>query len=266
MIDYRLSIVYQVLDRIFHSTPADLISLVGNSYRAHRGLECRGMSWRYPLHTLQLLAVCLGGRVLAHICRALCVNWKYLGSGFPDLTLIRIRAVPSVVAEVIPSASDCVDVSTFLGSRWSSVYIEDRDLVGRRDSIDPDLSNLTDAKPKRARVEVSVDLEVINETDNAIIDDTVIDTDTLAESKMTVDLQDSTVLNSNDEIPDIKLPGVTEASDSVEYVYEAMFVEVKGPNDKLAAHQILWQRILTAAGARTFVGHVKEVSIEDSLN
>jgi len=37
-----------------------------------------------------------------------------------------------------------------------------------------------------------------------------------------------------------------------------MFVEVKGPNDHLAAHQILWQRILSSSGAMVFVGHVVE--------
>jgi hypothetical protein len=43
---------------------------------------------------------------------------------------------------------------------------------------------------------------------------------------------------------------------------EACCVEVKGPNDRLAAKQIMWLQLLHNAGVLSFVGYVKE---EDSV-
>ena len=43
--------------------------------------------------------------------------------------------------------------------------------------------------------------------------------------------------------------------------YECMMVEVKGPTDSLADHQLMWLCVLSSSNIATFVAHVKETSI-----
>ena len=43
--------------------------------------------------------------------------------------------------------------------------------------------------------------------------------------------------------------------------YECMMVEVKGPTDSLADHQLMWLCVLSNSGVATFVAHVKETSL-----
>ena len=43
--------------------------------------------------------------------------------------------------------------------------------------------------------------------------------------------------------------------------YECMMVEVKGPTDSLADHQLMWLCVLSSSGVATFVAHVKETSL-----
>ena len=40
--------------------PVSLIQAVGDSFRMHYRQKCRGVNWMHKLHTLQLIAVCLG--------------------------------------------------------------------------------------------------------------------------------------------------------------------------------------------------------------
>lgn len=42
------------------------------------------------------------------------------------------------------------------------------------------------------------------------------------------------------------------------WVYECLMVEVKGPTDSLADHQLMWLRMLHRSGVTALVGHVKE--------
>lgn len=43
--------------------------------------------------------------------------------------------------------------------------------------------------------------------------------------------------------------------------YECMMVEVKGPTDSLADHQLMWLCVLSSSSVATFVAHVKETSL-----
>ena len=42
------------------------------------------------------------------------------------------------------------------------------------------------------------------------------------------------------------------------WLYECLMVEVKGPTDSLADHQLMWLRMLQRSGVTALVGHVKE--------
>jgi hypothetical protein len=56
----RLDDITQRVDWLEQQTPVALIRAVGDSYRAHYRHKCRGVNWMHKLHTLQLIAVCLG--------------------------------------------------------------------------------------------------------------------------------------------------------------------------------------------------------------
>lgn len=186
--------------------------------------------------------------MLAHIFRALCVNRKYLGSGFPDLVLVRVRSA---------ATNTPVDLSTLLGEKWSASYLADGDTVAQRGLVGDDLFNLTDSKPKPKRAKVdSPEAGVAGDTVQTTEPNTELDDDSPSIEVDDINVP-SELIDDRDMELDIELPGVTSENDC--HIYEAMFVEVKGPNDKLAAHQILWQRILNSAGAHVFVGHVTEV-------
>ena len=43
--------------------------------------------------------------------------------------------------------------------------------------------------------------------------------------------------------------------------YDCMMVEVKGPTDTLAAHQLMWLRVIACSGVTALVGHVKETEM-----
>lgn len=43
--------------------------------------------------------------------------------------------------------------------------------------------------------------------------------------------------------------------------YECMMVEVKGPTDSLADHQLMWLCVLSSSSVATFVAHIKETSL-----
>jgi len=55
-----------------------------------RKAETVGSRRRIPVLLLQLLAVCMGGPVLAHLMDALCWDHRHYRSGLPDLLLWRI--------------------------------------------------------------------------------------------------------------------------------------------------------------------------------
>ena len=56
----RLHCITARLEVLASSNAEEIIQLVGNSYRTHYRMRCRGVSWYHQLHSLQLIAVCLG--------------------------------------------------------------------------------------------------------------------------------------------------------------------------------------------------------------
>jgi hypothetical protein len=64
---------------------------VAASCEQNSGRICRGVRWeRYPTLLLQILAVGIGPRPLAAVFDAMCLNYKQLSSGMPDLLLWRV--------------------------------------------------------------------------------------------------------------------------------------------------------------------------------
>ena len=126
-------------------TANDLIQELGRLYRDHKGKSCRILpSWNglistYSLKGLQFAAICLGGPTLATICYAMCMNYKQLSSGAPDLLLVRAQLCPSSTSDsVVPSVT--VPMSYFLGEDWNQ-----RKSSSRRRSSGWDEENLLDA-------------------------------------------------------------------------------------------------------------------------
>jgi Fanconi-associated nuclease 1 len=62
-------------------------SYLSEIWAAHHGTSCVGVDWRRPLPFLQSLCRCLGGKVLAEICRCLALDYSGARAGMPDLFL-----------------------------------------------------------------------------------------------------------------------------------------------------------------------------------
>ena len=105
----RIQAHLQLIDR---STSEELITFIGDMYRAHVDEQALNINWRHPLKTLQLVAVCIGGRGLSYICKAMCVHHKAFGAGMPDLLCVRMKN---------SSTMNLVDVEDILGPGWQSL-------------------------------------------------------------------------------------------------------------------------------------------------
>ena len=82
----RRDLVDTTLARLAAASPRELAAMVEESWIAHRGLVCRGVRWdAWTLSGLQAAACCIGGRGMAASFRALCINYRHLSGGLPDL-------------------------------------------------------------------------------------------------------------------------------------------------------------------------------------
>jgi hypothetical protein len=52
---FRFDIITNRLRHISNCTPDELIKLIGDSYRNHYRIKCRGICWYHSLHTLQVV-------------------------------------------------------------------------------------------------------------------------------------------------------------------------------------------------------------------
>ena len=57
---FRLFCITERLEFISNCSTLKIIEMVGDAYRIHYKQKCRGVSWYHQLHSLQLIAVCLG--------------------------------------------------------------------------------------------------------------------------------------------------------------------------------------------------------------
>ncbi|CAM9218865.1 unnamed protein product [Scytosiphon promiscuus] len=72
------------------ASTTELVALVGDAWLANVNTVCRGLNWdRASVRHLQAIAAGLGGRAVAAVLAALCLNHKHFGGGLPDLLLMR---------------------------------------------------------------------------------------------------------------------------------------------------------------------------------
>lgn len=91
---------------------SEIITEIGSVYRQHYKRSCRGLSWGFPLNVLQLVAVCVGNKGLAAICKALAVNYKHFSAGAPDLLLIRITTKNGAKVHILVSVTMAITILT----------------------------------------------------------------------------------------------------------------------------------------------------------
>lgn len=349
----RLSLLTEKLEEIFNWADSDIVEAVGQSYRAHMGVNCVGVNWDHPLAALQLVGLCLGGPRLSGLCNAFAVDYRRLSSGLPDLLLLRVRWEPTTSVESnelnVPTGP-CLDLQAILGETWKSLSstspvvagvarISDsgstvvRALNGSSESngpeifcpigdesdgdfgigVDEDLLDLTDHPRKRRsprqrteqcnhangkdgnKGESGVVEEVDVDVERSEFDghcpcpspraDKCDDADASDGCSSATALSDTGSVNTDANL-DVPFPlphpscftsdqffyGHREGDgESVDqrplehglhglgrWVYEAMVIEVKGPTDRLAAHQTLWLRLLEYYGVDTWVAHLRE--------
>ncbi|CAN0037698.1 unnamed protein product, partial [Hapterophycus canaliculatus] len=78
------------LAQVRAASTTELVALVGDAWLANANTVCRGLNWeRTSVRHLQAIAAGLGGRAVAAVLAALCLNHKHFGGGLPDLLLMR---------------------------------------------------------------------------------------------------------------------------------------------------------------------------------
>jgi hypothetical protein len=187
---------------------------------------CRGVAWSYELRALQLAAVCVGGLGLSAVCRALSVNYKQLASGQPDLMMVRARRAlkndPACANSSLTLLETPQGVVLDLGA-WLGDALFDKP---EADQLLPDDSDLTSLGSAAAAAKA-------------------------ATATPSSTPRSATLFSYEGE--DLQLSTLGDG-----WVFECMFVEVKGPSDALADKQRLWLQILSSCGLTAYVCKVRE--------
>ena len=246
-------------------SPSALVADIGRVWRAHQGQACRGVSWTFPPQFLQLLAVralhvcrivcsdgyhrlplaqaaafpvcnecvppncwlpttllplqvCLGGPALAHLCDALCWNHKHFTGGLPDLLLWRVIAPPSPATGRVREPQQCGD--------------------GPAEPASPGDAPGGDGEIARADALLGLGAGHGGKEDGSWDGSGDGDGDGMG-GRVGGDAT-------------LDLPLIPHA------LYQARFVEVKGPRDRLSDRQRAWLALLNDAGIDTDVCFVKE--------
>lgn len=94
----RVSLIEEKLHQISTTVPVE--SLIDETW-AYYGTQCRGLYWdRFTKDQLKELAGCIGGKVLAGVCKVLAEDYQSWSSGLPDLLLWKSTTRTSKVVEV----------------------------------------------------------------------------------------------------------------------------------------------------------------------
>lgn len=210
---------------------AELIASLGSVYRANYKCRCKRMAWHIPLPVLQLVAISIGGRGLAGLCRGMLVNFRYFGNGAPDLLVIRARRLSED-----GQSSTVVAASSLLGMDWQSYGRLSLDAAGSSEDL---LAPAKRTKKAETRVESK-------------------EAEDQADAEETVSIPSPAPFEYTEA--DLMLP-VVEGSCAM--VFECMVVEVKGPSDVLSPQQVTWLNLLTSHGVKAFVCRVRESKIAD---
>lgn len=207
-------------------TSEELIDFIGNMYQAHMGEQALNINWRHPLRTLQLVALCIGGRGLSYICKAMCVNYKAFGAGMPDLLCVRVKN--AVTREL-------VSIADILGAEWQSWRATSTDAAPKDSSGADDIIGFSSNK----RVKYNEDEEV--------------------------EVEESMTEHTASDSVDPETESIEYLHYDPNLVYEVVLVEVKGPGDVLSDRQLLWLHLFTMANINNYVIKVKEKRDADSV-
>ena len=183
------------------------------------------------LHTLQLIAICLGGVRLSKLCSVFLSNYKYFQSGLPDLLLCRIRwrdSADAVEAVATSSCTKVLDIPNWLTSQAP---------VRNGPSTDS-AAAATDA-PEVPTAEAHADAAA-NAEDAQLLDPELLEEPSLSEYPA----------------EDIHL-GVL-GGEEADAVCECILLEVKSPLDVLSNKQLVWLELLNSINIPSYVCRVFE--------
>jgi hypothetical protein len=240
---FREEMIYERVKQISAFDAIALADEVARLFISHQGKSCRISSWTsYSLPILQLAAMCVGGRRLGVICLAMCINFKQLSSGAPDLLMGRVRLCSK-------SSSVTIPFEYFLGVGWDERH-------NRRDFDHDDLlfddsavNNGKKSKTSTFRPQQIVNDNIPEEDIQPTVSKVQLPS-TATELKELWNTYSSSILSNDDSVDDLQLR------------FEIMFVEVKGPTDHLAYKQLLWLKLLSIplddGQSSAYVCHVKE--------
>ncbi len=108
----RRAAVQSLLVKLMESTSTDLAIWVAETYCRAYGYQVRNLNWkRYPLSLLQLIAIGMGGRGLAHFCACYLSDPSHFTAGLPDLLLWRITT-PTKIARSDLCVADATENSS----------------------------------------------------------------------------------------------------------------------------------------------------------
>lgn len=293
----RLKEINELLLFLLTCSNEDLINMIGDRYRDNYRAQCIGVSWKIPLKTLQLIAVCIGGKGLSIIFRAYAVNYIHFSSGAPDLLLIRISketkekltdaSTSKRKFDLVNNSQECIDLSVLLGDSWKTLGSVERVSRWGKKTVD-DLNNLNEPISQTTRRKSLFNNNKINtnsnnntkkkeEENNNIFmnqnddgdenDDRDIDNEIFTSGSNMDDNEGDYKISSYNPFQcnqtNLILPNNNNTNGKELWKFECMFIEVKGPSDHLAQKQIIWLKVLKQAFPYVLsaVGLVKEEKI-----
>jgi hypothetical protein len=225
--------------------PAVMAKKVLMAWEEHKGTMVRGFDWRpnrhSPLALLQAVAVCVGGKALSGIFRALSVDYRHFSGGMPDLILFRaVRCSVDALKSQHGGAGGC-EVEVVSAAEW----------------MGESLAALADPLLRaEKRVHASHSMWSKEEdlrgpcTNDSKHQKTIERHETSASTDCGAGVVGDTGCGQ-----DI---GDEEIVVNPLWRYELRLVEVKGPSDRLSERQRAWIVVLRAAGVDCRVCRVLE--------
>jgi len=226
----RRQLIDSLLCDLNSTTAPELAKKVEGAWHTHKGIMVRGLDWRPMRHSslsvLQATAVCVGGPVLSTIFRALCMDYRHFSSGMPDLLLLRVLHRPLVLQPPPLLSTPSIPRSGATCGNVTPDVVEPSEWAGGGCALALNPMHIKNSKSKRVQ---SWQKE---------------------EDLLGVTIETTTISEAED---DEKLPEIRS-----EWTYEARFVEVKGPSDRLSEKQRSWIVVLKAAGASCRLCQVRD--------
>ena len=214
----------------------------------------------HSLHTLQLIALCIGGFKLSKLCKIFLSNFKYFHSGLPDLLMCRIsyKGAPGSINKTTsnlcesfhshPTNPDMkgLDIKRWLLHQQQQQHVPDAPVVQINDSISSD--NCSNNKS-------------INNNDNIDVND-MLNKDDMNEPDL--DIYDDSLMKIIEEAtPDRDFPADDINIQLLEDIhhslcFDCILLEVKSPLDVLSNKQIVWLEMLNSIDISAYVCRVLE--------